>query len=249
VKNGTLSGSADTQNARKHVFQIEDLRKTYQMGAVEVLALNGVDLTLYPGEFIVILGPSGSGKSTLLNIIGGLDFPTNGRVYYHANDLAQATELELTRFRREHVGFVFQFYNLIAGLTAIENVSIVAGLASNPMPPVEALRMVNLEPRKDHYPSQLSGGEQQRVAIARAIAKRPDVLLCDEPTGALDVKTGIVVLEAIARINRETGTLTAVITHNASIARMADRVISLTDGAITSIVSNDDKQEAHELEW
>jgi len=231
------------------VFRAVGLTKVYQMGEVEVHALRGVDLELYPGEFVVILGPSGSGKSTLLNILGGLDVPTEGTVTYRDHDLTGADERELTRFRREHVGFIFQFYNLVGGLTAIQNVILMTDIAKDPMDPVEALRLVDLYDRKDHYPAQLSGGEQQRVAIARAIGKRPDVLLCDEPTGALDVKTGIVVLEAIARINRELGTLTAVITHNASIADMADRVIYLSNGSIARIVCNVDKKPASALDW
>ncbi len=231
------------------VFRAVGLTKVYQMGEVEVHALRGVDLELYPGEFVVILGPSGSGKSTLLNILGGLDVPTEGTVTYRDHDLTGADERELTRFRREHVGFIFQFYNLVGGLTAIQNVILMTDIAKDPMDPVEALRLVDLYDRKDHYPAQLSGGEQQRVAIARAIGKRPDVLLCDEPTGALDVKTGTVVLEAIARINRELGTLTAVITHNASIADMADRVIYLSNGSIARIVCNVDKKPASALVW
>lgn len=234
---------------KESVFSASGLTKVYRMGEVDVHALRGVDLDLYPGEFVVILGPSGSGKSTLLNILGGLDVPTDGSVRYRDHDLTAADEGELTRYRREHVGFVFQFYNLIAGLTAIENVAIVADIADNPLEPAEALRMVDLQDRQDHYPSQLSGGEQQRVAIARAIGKRPDVLLCDEPTGALDVKTGIVVLNAIARINKELGTLTAVITHNASIGAMADRVVYLSDGRITEIRVNAVKKSAIELVW
>ncbi len=230
-------------------FRAEGLTKVYRMGEVEVHALRGVDLELYAGEFVVILGPSGSGKSTLLNILGGLDVPTSGMVTYRHHNLTCADERELTRFRREHVGFIFQFYNLVAGLTAVQNVALVTDIADNPMDPVEALRMVDLYDRKDHYPAQLSGGEQQRVAIARAIGKRPDVLLCDEPTGALDVKTGIVVLEAIARSNRELGTLTAVITHNTSIAEMADRVVHLSNGSITKIVRNANKKPASELVW
>ena len=231
------------------VFIAKGLTKVYHMGEVEVHALRGVDLELFAGEFVVILGPSGSGKSTLLNILGGLDVPTAGSVAYQDHDLTSADERELTRFRREHVGFIFQFYNLVAGLTAVQNVALVTDIAENPLEPVEALRLVDLYDRKDHYPAQLSGGEQQRVAIARAIGKRPDVLLCDEPTGALDVKTGIVVLEAIARINRELGTLTAVITHNAAIADMADRVIYLSNGNISRIHSNVDKKPASELVW
>lgn len=231
------------------VFRAEGLTKVYRMGEVEVHALRGVDLELFAGEFVVILGASGSGKSTLLNILGGLDVPTTGTVTYLDHDLTNDDESELTRFRREHVGFIFQFYNLVAGLTAAQNVALVTDIADNPMEPVEALRLVDLDDRKNHYPSQLSGGEQQRVAIARAIGKRPDVLLCDEPTGALDVKTGIFALEAIARINRELGTLTAVITHNASIADMADRVIYLSDGQISKIVCNESKKPASELVW
>jgi putative ABC transport system ATP-binding protein len=219
------------------------------MGEVDVHALRGVDLDLYPGEFVVILGPSGSGKSTLLNILGGLDVPTKGSVRYRDHDLAIDGEQELTKYRREHVGFVFQFYNLIAGLTAIENVELVSAIATDPLDPAEALRMVDLYDRRDHYPSQLSGGEQQRVAIARAIGKRPDVLLCDEPTGALDVKTGIVVLQAIARINKELGTLTVVITHNVSIGDMADRVVYLSDGRIVEIKHITHKKQATELVW
>jgi putative ABC transport system ATP-binding protein len=195
------------------------------------------------------LGASGSGKSTLLNILGGLDVPTSGTVTFRDQWLTDADERELTEYRREHVGFVFQFYNLIASLTAQENVALVAEIARDPLEPSEALRLVGLYDRRDHYPSQLSGGEQQRVAIARAIGKRPDVLLCDEPTGALDVKTGVVVLDAIARINRELGTLTAVITHNATIAEMADRVIHLSDGQISKVIQRTARKDAQELIW
>ena len=219
------------------------------MGDVEVHALRGVDLSLVEGEFIVLLGPSGSGKSTLLNILGGLDVPTAGRVVYRDQDLTAASERALTWYRRRHVGFVFQFYNLIPSLTARENVALVTDIGEHPLTPEEALERVNLRDRMDHFPSQLSGGEQQRVAIARAIAKRPEVLLCDEPTGALDINTGIVVLEAIARVNRELGTTTAVITHNASIAGIADRVISLADGRIVSTVRNARKLMPSELSW
>jgi putative ABC transport system ATP-binding protein len=225
------------------------LTKVYRMGDVDVYALRGIDLDLYAGEFVVILGASGSGKSTLLNILGGLDVPSAGTVRFRDHRLTDADEAELTRYRREHVGFVFQFYNLIPSLTALENVAMVADIATAPMPPEEALRMVGLYDRRNHYPSQLSGGEQQRVAIARAIGKRPDVLLCDEPTGALDVKTGSIVLEAIARINRELGTLTAVITHTAAIAAMAHRVVQLSDGRIASIQSNAVRKSANELVW
>lgn len=219
------------------------------MGEVEVWALRGVDLDLYEGEFVVLLGPSGSGKSTLLNILGGLDVPSAGQVRYRDHDLMAASERELTRFRREHVGFVFQFYNLIPSLTAAENVGLVTEIVSHGMDPVEALSLVGLKERVDSFPSQLSGGEQQRVAIARAIAKRPDVLLCDEPTGALDIQTGITVLEVIDRINREVGTTTVVITHNAAIAKMADRVISLRDGRIVESRVNSQKLPAAMLDW
>lgn len=231
------------------VFRVLGLTKVYRMGDVEVHALRGIDLELQAGEFIVILGPSGSGKSTLLNIIGGLDVPTSGSIVYKDHDLTQADEHELTQFRREHVGFIFQFYNLVAGLTAVQNVALVTDIADDPMDAEGALRLVDLYDRRNHYPTQLSGGEQQRVAIARAIGKRPDILLCDEPTGALDVKTGIVVLEAIARINRELGTLTVVITHNASVAEMADRVIYLSDGSIARIQRNVARKPASELVW
>jgi putative ABC transport system ATP-binding protein len=208
-----------------------------------------VDLDLFAGEFVVLLGPSGSGKSTLLNILGGLDVPTSGSVQYLEHDLTAAGEAALTRYRREHVGFVFQFYNLIPSLTARENVSLVTEISRDPLSPEEALRLVELGERMDHFPSQLSGGEQQRVAIARAIAKRPEVLLCDEPTGALDIKTGVVVLEAIDRVNRELGTTTAVITHNVAIADMADRVVSIADGRITHVRSNATKKRPRELSW
>jgi putative ABC transport system ATP-binding protein len=231
------------------VFRVRGVTKVYPMGEVSVHALRGVDLDLYTGEFVVILGASGSGKSTLLNIIGGLDVPTAGSVCFRDHDLTRADEDERTYYRRDHVGFVFQFYNLIAGLTAYENVALVADIAKAPLPPIEALRLVGLEERKDHYPSQLSGGEQQRIAIARAIGKRPDVLLCDEPTGALDVKTGVIVLDAIANVNRQLGTLTVVITHNASIAQMADRVISMKDGRISAIERNRNQIPASQLVW
>ncbi|TWT87789.1 ABC transporter ATP-binding protein [Stieleria varia] len=231
------------------IFHAEGLTKTYEMGEVSVSALRGVDVDLFAGEFIVILGASGSGKSTLLNILGGLDVPTAGTVRFRDHELTGADENELTLYRRQHIGFVFQFYNLISSLTALENVALVADIAENPMEPAEALRLVGLYDRRDHFPSQLSGGEQQRVAIARAIGKRPDVLLCDEPTGALDVKTGTVVLDAIARINQELGTLTAVITHNAAIAEMADRVISLSDGRIADVRRVQTRKQARELVW
>ena len=234
---------------REAVFSARALTKIYQMGEVEVHALRGVDLDIYASEFVVLLGPSGSGKSTLLNILGGLDTPTSGSAAWHDHDLARASEAELTRYRREHVGFVFQFYNLIPSLTARENVALVTEMALRPMRPEEALALVDLGDRLDHYPSQLSGGEQQRVAIARAIAKRPDVLLCDEPTGALDYATGVMVLEAIARINAELGTTAAVITHNAPIAKMADRVMFLADGRIAAVQVNEHKVSAREISW
>ncbi|MEM6792586.1 MAG: ABC transporter ATP-binding protein [Acidobacteriota bacterium] len=219
------------------------------MGEVQVQALRGVDLELYESEFTVLLGPSGSGKSTLLNILGGLDTPTGGQVFYRGGELTAAGERELTAYRRNHVGFVFQFYNLIPALTAKENVALVTEIAPDPLAPEEALDLVGLSDRLDHFPAQLSGGQQQRVAIARAIAKQPDVLLCDEPTGALDVTTGVVVLEAIERVNRELGTTTAVITHNADISAMADRVVSLSDGRISSVERNRSKVLPSELRW
>jgi putative ABC transport system ATP-binding protein len=238
-----------TTNGPAVVFHAENLIKIYPMGEVEVYALRGVDLDLYQGEFVVLLGPSGSGKSTLLNILGGLDRPSNGTVICQGLDLVRASERELTLFRRRVVGFVFQFYNLIPSLTARENVAIVTEISNDPMAPEEALSLVGLSDRLDHFPAQLSGGEQQRVAIARAIAKRPAVLLCDEPTGALDSTTGISVLEALQRANLDLGTTTAVITHNADIARMADRVISLSNGRIASITVNSDKKAPRELSW
>ncbi len=219
------------------------------MGEVQVHALRGIDLELYQGEFIVLLGASGSGKSTLLNILGGLDVPSSGTVQYQDHDLSTFKESVLTGYRREHVGFVFQFYNLIPSLSARENIALVTEISTNPLPPDEALALVNLSDRADHFPAQLSGGEQQRVAIARAIAKRPDVLLCDEPTGALDIGTGIVVLEALAKVNRELGTTTVVITHNVAIADMADRVIRLSDGKISNIEINSRKKVPAELSW
>ena len=231
------------------VFHAHGVTKVYTMGEVEVHALRGVDVDLYKGEFTVLLGASGSGKSTLLNILGGLDTPTDGHVFYGNQDLTQASETELTNYRRYHVGFVFQFYNLIPSLTARENVAVVTEISKAPMPPEQALQLVGLTNRLDHFPAQLSGGEQQRVAIARAIAKNPDVLLCDEPTGALDSKTGIIVLEALQRVNRELGTTTAVITHNAGIAKMADRVIQLTDGRISTLYTNTEKVSPSELVW
>jgi putative ABC transport system ATP-binding protein len=231
------------------VFVARGLTKLYRMGEVEVPALRGIDLTLYRGELVVLLGPSGSGKSTLLNILGGLDAPSGGEVFYLDHKLTGASEAELTRFRREHVGFVFQFYNLIPSLTARENVAAVTEIAESPMRPEDALALVGLGNRLDHFPAQLSGGEQQRVAIARAVAKNPAVLLCDEPTGALDSATGVVVLEVLEKVNRELGTLTVLITHNAGIAAMADRVIRLTDGRIADVRANAVKKAACELSW
>ena len=231
------------------VFRVTGVSKLYPMGDVEVQALRSVDLELYAGELVVLLGASGSGKSTLLNILGGLDVPTSGTVRYLDHDLTAADESELTRFRREHVGFVFQFYNLIPSLTAVENVALVTEIASRPMDPTDALRLVGLGDRLQLFPAQLSGGEQQRVAIARAVAKRPDVLLCDEPTGALDYATGKLVLEVLARVNAELGTTTAVITHNAAIAAMADRVIHMSSGRIVEVTRNARRASPAELSW
>jgi putative ABC transport system ATP-binding protein len=231
------------------VFEARGLCKVYRMGEVEVHALRGVDLDLLRGELVVLLGPSGSGKSTLLNILGGLDVPSSGRVRFFEHDLTAAGEAERTRFRREHVGFVFQFYNLIPSLTARENVALVTDIAERPMRPDEALERVGLGDRMEHFPAQLSGGEQQRVAIARAIAKRPEVLLCDEPTGALDYSTGKLVLEVIEQVNRELGTTTAVITHNAAIAAMADRVIRMRSGQIVEQERNAVRARPAELQW
>jgi len=230
-------------------FRVQGLTKVYRTGEVDVHALRGVDLNLYEGEVAALLGPSGSGKSTFLNILGGLDQPTAGVVWFRDHELTAYDEAELTAYRRDHVGFVFQFYNLIPSLTALENVALVTEIARDPMKPDEALTLVGLAPRMDHFPAQLSGGEQQRVAIARAIAKRPDVLLCDEPTGALDSKTGIVVLEALETVNRELGTTTALITHNAGMAEMADRVIRFADGAVVEILINETRQPARQLVW
>jgi putative ABC transport system ATP-binding protein len=234
---------------REALFQARDLRKVYVTGEVDVIALDGVSLDLYSSELIVLLGASGSGKSTLLNILGGLDVPTSGTLSYRGEDLTSADEDQLTRFRRDSVGFIFQFYNLIPSLTAKENIALITDISRAPMSPDDALELMALSDRADHFPSQLSGGQQQRVAIARAIAKRPEVLLCDEPTGALDVNTGITVLEAIERVNREIGTLTVVITHNAAIADMADRVIHLRDGHIVEIHQNQRRCAVKSLVW
>jgi putative ABC transport system ATP-binding protein len=223
---------------RHPLFRARGLTKIYPSGEVEIRALDGVDLDLFDGELVVLLGPSGSGKSTLLNILGELDVPTEGTLTYRGEDLTRANEKALTQYRRNTVGFIFQFCNLIPSLTARENVALITEICRDPMLPEEALALVGLRDRMDHFPSQLSGGEQQRVAISRAIAKRPEVMLCDEPTGALDVKTGIAVLEAIERANRELGTLAVIITHNAVIADMADRIIHLSDGRITGTRRN-----------
>jgi putative ABC transport system ATP-binding protein len=231
------------------LFSIRDLAKVYGMGEVEVHALRNIDLTLNEGEFIVLLGPSGSGKSTLLNIIGGLDVPTRGQVFYRDLELTKADDAALTLYRRRHVGFVFQFYNLIPSLTAAENVALVTEISEDPMTPEAALQLVGLAARATHFPAQLSGGEQQRVAIARAVAKQPAVLLCDEPTGALDISTGIVVLEALAQVNTELRTTTVVITHNAAIAQMADRVVRLADGRITAVEERTSKSSPRDLSW
>ena len=225
------------------------LTKRYRMGEVDVTALRGVDVELVEGELMVLLGASGSGKSTLLNILGGLDTPSEGQIRYQDQDLADADEDALTTYRRHHVGFVFQFYNLIASLTARENVALVTELADDAMDPAEALSLVGLRDRLDHFPAQLSGGEQQRVAVARAIAKRPDILLCDEPTGALDFKTGVIVLSVLERVNKELGTTTAIITHNAPIAAIAERVITLADGRIVDIARPAHRAEAKEIRW
>lgn len=231
------------------VLSGRDLTKVYSMGEVEVHALRGVDVDLREGELVVLVGASGSGKSTLLNILGGLDVATAGEVYYRDVRLSEASSAALTKYRREHVGFVFQFYNLMPSLTARENVALVTEIVADPMSPEEALALVDLSDRMDHFPAQLSGGEQQRVAIARAVAKNPDVLLCDEPTGALDFETGVLVLEVIDRVNRELGTTTALITHNAPIAAMADRVITLRDGRIADVRSNVTKLSPREVRW
>ncbi len=231
------------------VFAARGLTKVYATGSVLVEALRGVDLDLFAGELVLLLGPSGSGKSTLLNILGGLDRPTAGEVRFRDHDLTQLDDAALTAFRRDHIGFVFQFYNLIPSLTAEENVALVSEIAPRPMPPTEALALVGLAERRHHFPSQLSGGEQQRVAVARAIAKRPEILLCDEPTGALDSRTGIVVLAAIEAANRELGTTTVVITHNAAIAAMGDRVVRFHDGRVADVATNPSRRPAAELIW
>jgi putative ABC transport system ATP-binding protein len=235
--------------AAEAVFCARDLTKIYRLGDIEVMALRSISLEIYRGEFLVILGPSGSGKSTLLNILGGLDVPTSGMVRFFDHDLTAASEHERTRFRREHVGFVFQFYNLIPSLTARENVQLVTELSDRPLDPRRALELVGLGERLDHFPAQLSGGEQQRVAIARAIAKQPDVLLCDEPTGALDFQTGKLVLEVLERVNRELGTTVAIITHNAAIAAMGDRVVRMHSGQIASLERNAVRAAPAAVQW
>jgi putative ABC transport system ATP-binding protein len=244
----TLSDAAHRPD-RAAVLRVHGISKDYLLGEVVVHALRRLSLDLYDGEFVVLLGASGSGKSTLLNILGGIDVPSSGEVRYRDHTLTTAGERELTRYRREHVGFVFQFYNLLPSLTALENVELVTEIAAHPMPAREALERVGLGDRLHHFPAQLSGGEQQRVAIARALAKRPDVLLCDEPTGSLDYPTGRRVLEVLEQANRELGTLTVVITHNAAIAGMADRVIRLSSGAIVDIHSNVSRLRPAELSW
>lgn len=231
------------------MFAVQGLTKVYRMGEVEVHALRGVDLELREGRLVVLLGPSGSGKSTLLNILGGLDSPTAGAVFYRNREITAVDDRELTEYRRRHVGFVFQFYNLIPSLTARENVALVTEISRDPMTPDDALALVGLGDRLDHFPAQLSGGEQQRVAIARAVAKNPAVLLCDEPTGALDIGTGVLVLEALERIHRELGTLTAVITHNRAIADMADEVVSIADGRVADVRRNTARKPAREVSW
>ena len=236
-------------DGREALFRARGLTKVYRPGEVEVRALDGIDLDLFAGEFVVLLGPSGSGKSTLLNILGGLDAPTAGAVRFRDHDLVGADREALTRYRREHIGFVFQFYNLIPSLTALENVALITAVADAPMDPAEALALVGLGDRRDHFPAQLSGGEQQRVAIARAVAKRPDVLLCDEPTGALDVETGRRVLTVLADINAKIGTAVVVITHNASIAGMAHRVMRLRSGRIADLKVNATRLAPAQLDW
>jgi putative ABC transport system ATP-binding protein len=247
--NQTPAGTDMAERERHRVFSARNLTKVYRMGETQVHALRGIDLDLFERECVVLLGPSGSGKSTLLNILGGLDAATQGEVHYRDHDLVQASAHELTRFRREHVGFVFQFYNLIPSLTAAENIALVTELVDQPMDVGQALDLVGLKERAEHFPSQLSGGEQQRIAMARAVAKRPDILLCDEPTGALDFQTGKLVLETILKINEELGTLVVVITHNAAIAGLADRVIHLANGQISQIDVNPQRRKVDEILW
>lgn len=237
------------QDEHSVIFRLRGVARVYHTGGADIHALRGIDLTLFSGEFVVLLGASGSGKSTLLNILGGLDKASDGEIWYHQQNLGLADDRALTAYRRHKVGFVFQFYNLIPSLTALENIKIVTEIVASPMAAEEALRLVGLSERKDHFPAQLSGGEQQRVAIARAIAKNPEVLLCDEPTGALDSETGSRVLEVLADINRRLGTTTVVITHNAVIAEMADRLVRIGDGKIQAIHRNEHKQNPRDLRW
>jgi putative ABC transport system ATP-binding protein len=249
---GTLRGDRRAMKdaaAQQAVFRTEGITRVYGTGAGAVQALRGVDLTLYEGEMVVLLGASGSGKSTLLNILGALDRPTEGKVFFRDREITRVSEAELTAFRRDHVGFVFQFYNLVPSLTARENVALVTEIAQQPMRPEEALERVGLAHRLDHFPAELSGGEQQRVAIARAIAKRPDVLLCDEPTGALDRATGVTVLEALDEVNRDLGTATVIITHNAEIQRIAHRVIVLADGRVAEERANATRVAPSQVSW
>ncbi len=245
----TDTSQTSSEHGGKAVLEGRGLTRTYRMGEVDVHALRGVDFSLLEGEFLVLVGASGSGKSTLMNILGGLDRPTEGTVRFRDKDLSRANDRQLTEFRRLHVGFVFQFYNLMPSLTARENVALVTEIARDPLSPSEALDMVGLGHRLDHFPSQLSGGEQQRVAVARAIAKRPEILLCDEPTGALDYRSGVVVLEVIERVNAELGTSTAVITHNAPISEMANRVVLLHDGQVDEIRVNESRTPASDIRW
>jgi len=242
-------GESAVSTAQRTLLACEGIEKVYRMGEVDVRALDGVDFALHEGELLVLLGPSGSGKSTLLNILGGLDLPSAGRVFFGGEELTDADEEQLTAYRRHQVGFVFQFYNLIPSLTARENVALVTDIADDPLDPEEALGLVGLGERLEHFPTQLSGGEQQRVAIARAVAKRPSVLLCDEPTGALDFRTGIMVLEVLERVNRELRTATALITHNAPIAEIAHRVVTLGDGRVQSDKLNTTRVRASTLRW
>jgi putative ABC transport system ATP-binding protein len=231
------------------VLKAKNLTKTYQMGEVEVHALRNVSLEFYVGELVVLLGQSGSGKSTLLNILGGLDRPTSGQVFFREQDISEFNDSQLTQYRRQHIGFIFQMYNLLPRLTAQENVELVTDICENPMDSLLALQKLGLQDRADHFPSQLSGGEQQRVSIARAIAKKPPLMFCDEPTGALDFKTGLLVLEALQSINQEVGATTVVITHNVAIAEIADRVIDLKDGAVDKVVTNKVKKSVREIQW
>lgn len=245
----TAADTAGPNGADNALFELDKVCKNYQMGEVTVAALRGVSLPIYEGEFLVILGPSGSGKSTLLNIIGGLDAPSGGKVRFRGEDLETYSDAQRTFYRRRHIGFVFQFYNLMPNLTAEENVELATEISPDPMPAAEALRIVQLGERRNHFPSQLSGGEQQRVAIARAVAKRPEVLLCDEPTGALDIATGKVVLNALAGINRQIRTTLVVITHNAVIGELADRVVRMADGNVRDIIVNETRKSVADLDW